>query len=55
MAARFVFVCLFVCFGHVAHEILVPQPGIQPVSPALEDRVLTIGQAVNFLKLDFFS
>ena len=40
MAARFVFVCLFVCFGHVAHEILVPQPGIQPVAATLEKQSL---------------
>ena len=29
------------CFGHTAHGILVPQPGIEPVPPALEARSLT--------------
>ena len=36
----FVF-CLFFFFGHKAHEILAPGPGIEPTSPALEDEVLT--------------
>ena len=28
---------------HEACEILAPQPGIEPTSPALEDEVLTTG------------
>ena len=30
-------------FGHVARGILVPWPGIEPASPALQGRFLTIG------------
>ena len=30
-------------FGHEAYGILVPEPGIKPASPALEDRELTTG------------
>ena len=33
----------------VACGILVPQPGIKPMSPALQGRVLTIGPPVKFL------
>ena len=33
--------CLF--FGHEACEILAPQPGIEPVLPAMEGKVLTTG------------
>ena len=30
-------------FGHKACGILTPQPGIEPISPALEGKVLTTG------------
>ena len=30
-------------WGFVYHGILVPQPGIEPVSPRLEGRALTTG------------
>ena len=42
------------CFGHTAHGILVPQPGIEPVPPALEARSLNhcttreVPQRLNF-------
>ena len=32
---------MFWFFGHEACGILVPQPGIEPAPPALEDEVLT--------------
>ena len=31
------------CFGHRSYRILVPQPGIELLLPALEGKVLTIG------------
>ena len=34
---------MFWCFGHEAHGILIPQPGMEPTSPALESEVLTTG------------
>ena len=37
----FCFILYF--FGHEAHGILAPQPGIEPVSPALEGKFLTPG------------
>ena len=37
----------FFFFGHEACGILVPQPGIKPSSPALEDELLTTGPPGN--------
>ena len=34
---------MFWCFGCKACGILGPQPGIEPVLPALEDKALTTG------------
>ena len=34
---------MFWFFGHEACGIIVPQPGIEPVPPALEGKVLTTG------------
>ena len=45
------FICLFgffffFCFfGHTAHGILVPQPRIEPVAPAVEGRSLNLWTA----------
>ena len=36
---------MFGLFGCEAWEILAPQPGIEPASPALDGKVLTIGLA----------
>ena len=32
------------CFGFLAHGILAPRPGIEPVPPALEGKVLITAQ-----------
>ena len=34
----------FSFFGHKAYEVLAPQPGIKPISLALEGEVLNTGQ-----------
>ena len=34
---------MFCLFGHQAWGILDPQPGIEPVPPALEGNILTTG------------
>ena len=36
--------------SHVAHKILVPQTGVEPVPPAVETRVLTTWTAIKFLE-----
>ena len=42
----FVFFCffLFLFFSQEACEILAPQPGIEPLTSALEGKVVTTGQ-----------
>ena len=39
----FIILLLFWIFGHKACGVLVPQPGIEPVSPAMEGRFLITG------------
>ena len=41
------FCFMFCVFGLEAHGILSPQPGIKPVTPALEGEVLTTGPPVG--------
>ena len=36
------FLGFFFLFGHAAHGISAPQPGIEPTFPALEGRVLAL-------------
>ena len=38
---------MFCVFGLEARGILSPQPGIEPVTPALEGEVLTTGPPVD--------
>ena len=42
---------MFWFFGHEACGILAPQPGIEPVPPALEVKVLTTGSPGKSLEL----
>ena len=48
----FIFILIF---GHEAHEILVPQPGIEPESLALEGEILTTGPPGKSPEKDVFS
>ena len=41
--SHYCFCFTFYFFGHKAHGILALQPGIEPVSPALEGKFLTPG------------
>ena len=41
--SQYCFCFTFYFFGHKAHGILAPQPGIEPMSPALEGKFLTTG------------
>ena len=41
--ALLLFYALFF-FGHKAHGILAPYPGIKPTPPAMEGKMLTTGQ-----------
>ena len=45
----------FIFFGHEGRRFLAPPPGIEPVPPALEGEILTIGHQGSsgdyFLKL----
>ena len=34
---------MFYFFGHSVCEILAPKPGIEPLAPALEGKILTTG------------
>ena len=58
---EFVTILLLPCFifilffGHEAHEILVPQPGIEPESLALEAEILTTGPTGKSPEKDVFS
>ena len=36
---RYCFYFMFWCFGYEAYGILVPRPGMEPASPALEGEV----------------
>ena len=45
---------MFLFFGLKVHEILAPQPGIEPAPPASEDRVLTMGPSGKPLYLYSF-
>jgi len=40
---QYCFCFMFWCFGHETCEILAPLPGIEPIPPALEDKVLITG------------
>ena len=40
---QYCFCFIFHFFGPEAYEILAPQPGIKPVPPSLEGKVLTTG------------
>ena len=41
--SQYCFCFTFYFFGHKAPGILAPQPGIEPMSPALEGKFLTTG------------
>ena len=44
---QYCFCFMFWCFGHETCEILAPLPGIKPIPPALEDKVLITGPPVK--------
>ena len=46
--AELFFCCFFFWLHHVAHKILVPQPGIKPSPPVMEAWVLTTGWTRKF-------
>ena len=49
---QYCFWFMFWIFGHEACGILVPQPRIEPIPPALEGEVLTTGLSMKFLSPD---
>ena len=52
---KYDFYCMFWFFGHEACGIMVPQPGIEPVPPALGGKVFNHGTVREVPKVTGFS